>query len=391
MAERLVLSGAVLPDGTAADIVIADGRIAQLAAPGTAAGPAEDCTGMAALPGLADAHIHLDKTLWGLPFEAHARGGTVAERIAFERSRRPSLPPVFGRGLALARHVAALGTTQVRSHVDIDTQSGLSGLFDLLRLREAVRDLVDIQIVAFPQSGILRDPGTAELLDAALREGADLVGGLDPSAIDGDAAGHLDIVFGLAERHGKGIDIHLHEPGAAGLGALADIARRTGAAAMQGRVAVSHAFALGHPAAGPAVDALARAGVAIVTNGPPRAVAMPPVAALQAAGVLVAAGSDNIRDLWSPHGNGDMLQRAGMIAYMQGLCAPEELELALALATSHGAALCGSDGGRIAPGGAADMVLVAAGSAAEALVSAPPRRMVIKRGRIIARDGKLES
>ncbi|WP_161556073.1 carboxyltransferase domain-containing protein [Mangrovicoccus ximenensis] len=182
---------------------------------------------MAVLPGLADSHIHLDKTLWGLPFEAHARGGTVAERIALERARRPALPPVYGRGMALARHIAALGTTRVRSHVDIDTQSGLSGLHDLLRLREALRDLLDIEIVAFPQSGILRDPGTAALMDAALREGADLVGGLDPAGIDGDPAAHLDIVFGLAARHGKGIDIHLHDPGAQGLAELEEIALRT--------------------------------------------------------------------------------------------------------------------------------------------------------------------
>ena len=73
-----------------------------------------------------------------------------------------------------------------------------------------------MQIVAFPQSGILREPGAAELLDAAVREGADLVGGLDPQGIDGDAEAHLDIVFGIAERRGVGVDIHLHDRGALG-------------------------------------------------------------------------------------------------------------------------------------------------------------------------------
>ena len=104
---------------------------------------------------------------------------------------------------------------------------------------------MDIQIVAFPQNGILRDPGTAELLDEALAAGADLIGGLDPAGIDGDVKGHLDVVFGLAERHGVGVDIHLHDAGALGCFELRDIAARTIATGLQGRVAVSHAFALG--------------------------------------------------------------------------------------------------------------------------------------------------
>lgn len=385
----LVLSTVTLPAGGTADLVIEGGRIAAVAPAGTAAGPAEDCTGLVALPGLVESHIHLDKTLLGMPFRAHRRGATVAERIEIERRARPSLAPVIDRGMALVRQVAAYGTTHIRSHVDIDGLVRLDGLHALLRLREAVADLVDIQIVAFPQNGILRDPGVADLLDAALSEGADLVGGLDPGGIDGDVTGHLDVVFGLAEKHGKGVDIHLHDGGTLGLFELSDIARRTEALGMQHNVAVSHAFALGEPTAAPVIDALARAGVSIITNGPGRAVLMPPVKTLHAAGVRVVAGSDNIRDLWSPHGNGDMLQRAALIAYMQGMAGEEDLALALNFATGHGAALLGIPRYGVARGNAADLVLVRAGSAAEALVGFPPRELVLKNGWITARAGLL--
>ena len=179
----------------------------------------------------------------------------------------------------------------------------------------------------------MTEKGAPDLMAAALRAGADLVGGLDPAGFDGDVKGQLDIVFGLAERFGKGIDIHLHDGGETGAAELRDIAERTIAAGMQGRVAVSHAFALGSIA--PAVfektaDALARAEVAIMTSCPPSA-PVPPVRALRERGVTVFAGSDNIRDCWSPFGNGDMLDRAAIIAERHAMFTDRELEDVFAL------------------------------------------------------------
>ncbi|TGT11478.1 metal-dependent hydrolase, partial [Mesorhizobium sp. M8A.F.Ca.ET.213.01.1.1] len=145
--------------------------------------------------------------------------------------------------------------------------------------------------VAFPQSGILSSPGTPEFLDEALRLGCDLVGGLDPASFDRDVKAHLDVVFGLAGKHGVGVDIHLHDGGTLGLFEIEEIAARTTALGMQGKVAVSHAYALGDISA----DALARAGemlaasgVAIMTNAPGNH-PFPPVAALRKAGVTVFA------------------------------------------------------------------------------------------------------
>ena len=108
------------------------------------------------------------------------------------------------------------GVLHIRSHVDVDTEIGIANIEGVIATREALRDLVDIQIVAFPQSGMLVRAGTVELLEEALQQGAEVIGGLDPSAIDRDPKGHLDTIFGLAEKYDRDIDIHLHEPGQLG-------------------------------------------------------------------------------------------------------------------------------------------------------------------------------
>ena len=253
-----------------------------------------DLAGALLLPAFVDGHIHLDKTHWGAPRLPHVEGRSVRERIAAERVERHRVAlPIEARASALIRTLIANGTTRVRSHVDIDNDVGLANLEAVLRVREAFRDWIDIQLVAFPQSGVTTEKGAPDLLAAALKAGADLVGGLDPAGFDGDVKGQLDIVFGLAERFGKGIDIHLHDGGETGAAELRDIAERTIAAGMQGRVAVSHAFALGSIAPDlfeETADALARAEVAIMTSCPPSA-PVPPVRA------LARAGRDGVRRL----------------------------------------------------------------------------------------------
>ncbi len=390
-----LLADARLPNGSSADIEIADGRIARIAAAGTGqSGGAEriDLKGALVLPGLVEGHIHLDKTLIGLPFVPHLPGDSVAERIAAEKALRRELAyPVETRAMRLIEQVVGFGTVALRTHVDIDTEVKLGGLHALLKVREKVRNLVDIQIVAFPQSGVMIAPGVADLLDAAVAEGADLVGGLDPAGIDNDVKGHLDAIFGVAERHGVGLDIHLHDFGPLGCSELREISARTKAAGLSGKVAVSHAFALGSvddAELGGTADALAEANVAIMTNGP-GPVPMPPVKRLRAAGVTVFAGSDNIRDAWSPYGNGDMLERAALIGYRQGLNSDEGLALALDLATEAAAKVLGLENYGLAEGCAADLIAVRAESVAEAVAAHPPRMLVMKRGRVVARDGKL--
>ena len=386
------IANATLPDGSKHDIEVSGGRIAALLPASGAAGDL-DLGGALVLPPLVDGHIHLDKTLLGLPWVPNqAAGSRVADRIEAERKVRAARTvPESETGGNLVRQVVASGTLHMRSHVDIDNQLGLKNLHEILKVRERFQGLVTIQIVAFPQSGILRSPGTATLLDAAIAEGADLLGGLDPVGIDGDLDGHLDPLFAIAERHGVGIDIHLHDGGEGGLAQIEAIARRTKASRLQGKVAISHAFALGSVptmSAARTADLLAETDVAIMSHGPGGAT-IPPIKLLREHGVKVFGGSDNIRDAWSPFGNGDMLERAMMIGYRANFRHDEELALAFDMVTKTAADVLGIAGYGIAVGGPADFVVVEAGSLAEAVATRPRRKLVIKAGRIVAKDGVL--
>jgi cytosine deaminase len=395
MTMPLVLTDALLANGRRIDVHIADGVVAALPEAGSRPAPGAEriaLDGALVLPGLVDGHIHLDKTLLGMPFIPHIPGDSVAERVIAEKELRKSLTvPVEQRALALVRQVVAAGTTSMRSHVDIDDLMKLDGLHALLKVREAARGHADIQLVAFPQSGIVTLPGAAAMMDAAVREGADLVGGLDPAGFDHDVDGHLDVVFGIAEKRGAGIDIHLHDFGPLGCSELRRIAERTKAAGLGGRVAVSHAYALGgvdDAEFGKTADALAKAGVAIMTNGA-GPVPMPPVKRLTEAGVTVFSGSDNIRDAWAPYGNGDMLERATIVGYRNGLNADADLALALDLATVNAAKVLGLKDYGLRVGGPADLVAIPAGSTPEAVVAHPVRKLVVKRGRVVAQNGEL--
>ena len=389
-----VLTNARLPSGDLAEVEIADGLIRAVRAPGQAP-PTDhgiDLKGWLLLPAFVEGHVHLDKTHWGAPRLPHVAGHSVRERIAVERAARHRMAlPIEARASALVRTLIANGATRARSHVDIDNDIGLANLESVLRVREAYREWIDIQLVAFPQSGVVTEPGAPELLEQALRAGADLVGGLDPAGFDGDAPGQLGIVFGLAERFGKGIDIHLHDVGETGASELCEIAERTIAAGMQGQVAVSHAFALGTiapPLFEQIADRIARAEVAIMTSCPPSA-PVPPIRALRERGITVFAGSDNIRDCWSPYGNGDMLDRAAVIAARHEMFTDRELGEAFDLVTREADRALGEPRRGLDPGAVADLVVVDSPSIADAVVDRPPRALVLRAGRVAAEQGVL--
>ncbi len=378
----------VRPHGKpAADILISGGIIAaigpDLAAPGV---PALDGAGRLALPGLVEAHTHLDKTLLGMPWYRNTVGPRLIDRIDNERAERKALPIDPARqSMRQALLSVSHGSTFIRSHVDVDTECGVAGIEGVMATRDAVADKVTIDLVAFPQSGLLIRPGTVELLEQALRMGAETVGGLDPCAIDRDPKGHLDAVFGLAERFGRGVDIHLHETGEMGAFSMELIIERTRALSMAGRVVVSHAFCLGMPdpsIVDPLVDLLARAGIAIMTAGNASR-PVPPVKQLAKAGVTVCAGSDGIRDTWGPYGNADMLERAMFVGLRNNLRRDDELALALDIVTSGGAKALGLTEYGLAPGCGGDVVLVEAETVAEAVAQHPGGRVVVKQGRVV--------
>ena len=342
------------------------------------------------LPGLVEGHAHLDKTLWGQAWYRNDVGPSRLDRILNERSwRRGGNHDAASSALALAGAYLANGTTRIRTHADIDPEIGLRHVHATMRTREALSGRMEMQIVAFPQSGIVGQPGVADHMDAALRDGADVVGGIDPCQMDRDPVRHLDVVFGLATRHAKPIDIHLHEPGEMGAFSLDLILERVETHGLHGQVTISHGFCLGMipPADRDALLArMARWDVRIATTAP-AASAVPPLAACRAVGVTVYGGNDGIRDTWTPYAKPDMLDRAMHIGLRNALRRDEEIGWALDCVTTAAASACGFQDYGLAAGCRADLVLVDAETVAEAVVTAPPRRLVMAGGMIVARDG----
>lgn len=378
--------------GAATDILVLGGRIA---APGAApAGvPVEDGRGMLLLPGFVEGHTHLDKTTFHeAEWLVNTVGPRIIDKIDHEREWRARTGHDAGAAsLAMARAFLAQGTTRIRSHVDVDTEAGTRHVERVLETRAAMAGAQEIQIVAFPQSGILGRQGTEAALDAALAMGADIVGGLDPCAIERDPVKHLNIVFDLAEKHAKPVDIHLHEQGSMGAFSLELILERVRALSMQGKVVISHGFCLGDIAERER-DALlvqmAALGVAIATTAPASR-PVPLVAPCRAAGVTIFGGNDGIRDTWTPYGSPDMLERAMLIGLRNNFRRDDEVALAFDCVGSAGAAGCGFAEYGLEPGARADLVLLEARSLAEAVVARPPRRLVVAGGRVVARDGSL--
>ncbi|MFP5076443.1 amidohydrolase family protein [Rhizobium sp. YIM 134829] len=388
-----------LADGTLNTLAVLNGRISAILPAESAmevgdAAEVVDLAGELLLPSFVEGHIHLDTSFYGdrwVPHRPCTDGFDVHERVAFQVENMAAAAPMDKRARDQLDLCIGHGSLQMRSHVMVDGSVGLSSLETILKVREDYADLIDIQLVAFPQSGILKSPGTPELLDAALALGADLIGGLDPLSFDRDIKGHLDVVFGLAEKRGVDVDLHLHDAGSLGAMTIEEICARTAALGMQGRVAVSHAYGLGD--LGPDAIArmaarLARSGVSIMTNAPGHH-AFPPVALLRQAGVTVFSGSDNIRDSWWPFGDGDMLHRAEIIAYRSGFFTDDALAAAFDVVTQAGAdALRLQDYG-LTVGAKADFVALPAAHVPEAVVGFPKARRVFRGGRLIAENGRV--
>ena len=380
-------------DGTA-DVLIRNGRIAEIAAGIVPGADVEviEISGRLVLPGLVEAHCHIDKTLFGRPWVPHSAGPALADRIDNERRRRSELGiPDVTAGVALVERMVSFGTSYVRTHTDVVPELGLAAVEAIDAVTERMSGRVTIDQVAFPQYGILTSPGTATLLEAALNHGVGTIGGIDPAGADGDPVGHLDVVFDLAERHGARIDIHLHDPGSLGVWELELIAERTRLSGLRGRVTVSHAYGLGQAddaTQARVAELLADAGVTITTAAM-YDFPVPSVRGLRAAGTNVACGHDGICDLWSPFGSGDMLERAMHVAYRSTFRRDEEIEMALHAATYGGARAVGVEPYGLAVGAPADLAVVEATTPAEAVIRHPPRDLVLKCGTVVARNGEL--
>jgi cytosine deaminase len=396
MAFDTIFLNARFDGGTRHHIAVKDGRIAAITSldERPAANESIDLANALVVPGFVEGHIHLDTSFYGDAWRPHkpcTDGFDVHERVAFQAQNMAEAAPMDVRARSQLDLCIAHGTTQMRSHVMVDGSVGLTSLETILRVREEYKGLIDIQLVAFPQSGILASPGTPQLLDEAIGLGADLVGGLDPASFDRDVEKHLDVVFGVASKHGVDIDIHLHDMGTLGAFEIEQIAARTRALGMEGRVAVSHAYGLGDISMDHLkrmADILARSGVAIMTNAP-GARPFPPILALRNAGVTVFSGNDNIRDSWWPYGDGDMLRRATTLGYRSGFNVDEELRVAFDVVTASGAKALRLEGYGLRVGAKADFVTLRAEHVSEAVVAVPQGRSVYKESKLVASSGKI--
>lgn len=398
MATTLLTDVRTAAAGSPAAVVLEDGVIAAVLPPGAPRPAADDVidgAGGLLLPTLVDGHCHPDKTTWGEPWLSRQPAAQLIDLIDNDvRVQKQLTRSVAQRSGALLERYVAHGARAIRAHVDVAPVHGLDNVRGVAEAAAALSPALDVEIVAFPQLGILRTPGTAELLRASVDAGATVLGGIDPLGLDGDLDGHLDVVFDLATELDVDLDIHLHDTGETGRRQVEAVLARTRDAGWQDRVTLGHAFyyadlkglALAELAA-----ATAAAGVTLATcalGGPDLAL---PVPALRAAGVRVVLGSDGIRDAWSPFGNADMIDRTHILAYQLGAATDDELEACLDVAAHEGAALLGLPRSGLQVGDPADFMVLDAECAPQAVVDRPVPRLVLRAGRVVAADGRLTS
>jgi cytosine deaminase len=386
-------------DGEVRDIGIAGERIAPSARDDARA--ELDADGRLVSPAFVQPHIHLDKALVG-PTLPPNRSGTLAEAIELLHAskRGATVEDVRARAGRVIRAAVLSGTTALRSHVDVDTIGGLTPLRGVAAARADHADLCDVQLVAFPQEGIERDPGAAELMTEAMRAGADVVGGMPHwEASVGAARRHVEFCLDLAVGNDADVDMHVDEtddPASRTFELLVEAAERRG---WGERTTAGHLCAMAAWEDGYAAGLIARAaaaGVRVITNPPtnlmlqgrddrePRRRGIPRVKELLAAGVTVAAGQDCVDDAFYPFGNADPLQVALIVAHAAQLGTPAEIAAALRMVTGAAARILRLPDYGLVPGARADLVVLDADDERDALREQAPRRWVLHRGRVVA-------
>ncbi|HET9782069.1 MAG TPA: amidohydrolase family protein [Candidatus Dormibacteraeota bacterium] len=395
------MQDARLADGSVVDIVVEGERIAQVS-PGVRAGGGAviDCGRRLVLPAFVDAHVHLDKAL--IRDELREHDGTLSGAIGaiHERKRRYTVADVRARATAVIEDSVRLGTTRLRSHVDVDTIGRLVPLEGVMAAAADCADIAEVRTIAFPQEGLLRDPGAYELMEAALEAGADVVGGMPHWERDEAAQReHVRLCFDLAQRFDRDLDMHVDETDDGGVRTLemvADEALRRGYA---GRVTAGHVCSLAaadDEYAGRVIAKCRRAGISIAANPVTNLVLQgrgdrglirrgtTRIGEFRAAGVNVFFGQDCVKDGFYPFGRGSMLEVALISAHAAHLTTHADLGFALRAVTDAPAMSMRLDDYGIRPGARADMQLLPVETWGEAMRLQPPPEKVWHRGRLVA-------
>jgi cytosine/creatinine deaminase len=387
----------------ATDIAIKDGVIASVQPKLSQKGRQEiDAAGSLVLPGLFNLHFHADKCLLGEVMRPNV-SGTLPEAIEITNDFKRKYDPaeVAARAIRALEAGVMNGTSFFRLFSDVGTIGGLRAARGLLLAREKFGRYCDIQVVAFPQEGVARDPGAAELLDEAIKEGCDIVGGLPwYEYTDADARDHIDICFEIAKRYDRDIHMLVDDTDDANSRSLEYLALKTMREQWHGRVTASHCGAMAgynDVYAAKIVDMVATAGITVSCNAhinlvcsarldrEPRRRGIVRVKELLTRGVNVVTSQDDVNDPYYPFGKPDPLECASMIAHVAQLTLPHELEQVMDMVTVNSARAARVKSYGIAAGNKADLVVVGAPSVHEALRTQPLRRHVIKNGREVAR------
>ncbi|WP_374484344.1 amidohydrolase family protein [Zoogloea sp.] len=400
----LILRNCNLPDGRRGmDIGIRDGRIAAVeAALSGEAGEVIDAAGQLVTPPFVDAHFHMDATLsYGLP--RVNQSGTLLEGIALWGELKPLLTQeaLVERALAYCDWAVAKGLLAIRSHVDV-CDPRLLAVEALLHVKDKVRPYLDLQLVAFPQDGVLRSPGALDNLKRALDMGVDVVGGIPHfERTMADGAESVRILCELAAERGLPVDMHCDEsddPLSRHIETLAFHAQRLG---LQGRVTGSHLtsmHSMDNYYVSKLLPLMAEAGVAAVANPLinitlqgrhdtyPKRRGMTRVPELLTAGIPVAFGHDCVMDPWYSLGSADMLEVAAMGLHVAQMTSQDGMRACFAAVTAAPARILGLDGYGLEPGCRGDLVLLQAVDPVEALRLRATRLLVLRGGRVVARS-----
>ena len=396
MTGDLVLRQARFPDGRQTDMVIRAGRIARigdLPAGAEAVGPVLDCAGGMIAPGFVDAHIHPGQTFVGGPWVDYDYDDTVPKRARAEaeylarHGRMNSLKNCYTQ----FREAIRRGSTHVRGHIDVGS-CGLAELEDALEAREAFRDFLDVEYVAFPSNGILNmvtEP--LPTLSRAVELGVDVIGGADPCDRDKDPVRSIDLTLGFAKETGCRVDLHLHERGTLGMFTMQLLLDKAEALGLAGRLTFSHMWCLANLSDeefAPLASRMKALDIRLVTHVPGH-VPFPSLRQARRFGLAYGVGTDNMRNLWGPYGMNDMRERVMLLAYLSDFRRREDLEMAYDAGTYGSAAVLGLHEYGLEEGCWADCVVFPQEHRACALLEATFPRFVIKRGRLVAQDGRL--
>ena len=384
------------------DILIEKDRIEQIA-PHIDAPEVEviDARGNLTTPSLIDPHIHLDKVNI-LDVVRPNETGTLKEAIEIIWAKKQTYTDedILTRSEDVVLRALKNGTLNIRTHVDVDTIGGLKPLQGILKLKEKYRGLVDIQIVAFPQEGIIKDPGCEDLLYQAMELGADVIGGMPANeATPDDSRAHVKIIFDIAEKYDCDVDMHVDETDDPFYRTLEMVADETIRRGWHSRVTAGHTCALAaydDHYAGYVIQKLRQAQIHMITNPvtnlmlqgrndkQPIRRGITRVKELLEAGLLVSFCQDCVSDTFYPLGSADMLQVANVTAHAAQMSLPDEIKKVYDMITGDAAAVIGLEDYGLKVGNKADLIVLDVATERDAIRLAPARLFVIKNGRIVA-------